>query len=360
MSNPKKTKSILTLVEEVTTPGMMHNNLYLIQRLVDKGKLKDYQRFIMQFPNGQLAAMLLKYFESLTEDDVDVLVAAIYSLEDPTQLSNVYYADRTNVWGRMFDMQVRGSGKGEVIIAWLIKDACIQGGTESFDVLIGDKKYEVKDWSNQKNSSILTGVKSKVSNFEFWREIVDTIRRLDKLSGYSTTPKFNFKNYFDDGVCDLVDIILERQRMILSGEFNTTDIKNFKKFYQKINSINSEILGYTNVIFRGPNQIPIELSINPIQLNDILNESILAQRSSEDNTFIYILTELRRLKYVRNPDELYNDMQSAVNKIVEGIMYIVYRENQINITNDFVPHAVSISSLRFLEKSIANRHIIDI
>lgn len=356
MGNPKKTNAILTLVEEAATPGTMHNNAYLIQRLSDKGKLKDYRNFILQFPNGQLATMLLKYFESLTKDEVDILVDALYSLEEPTQLSKVYYADRTDVWGRMFDMQVRGSGKGEVIIAWLIKDACIQGGTESFDVLIGDKKYEVKDWSNQKNSSILTGVKSKVSNFEFWREIVDTIRRLDKLSGYSTSPKFNFKNYFDDEVCDLVDIILERQGMILSGEFNTTDIKNFKKFYQKINSINSEISGFTNVIFRGPNQIPIELSINQIQLNDILNESIVVQRSSEDNTFIYILTELRRLKYVRNPDELYDDMQSAVNKIVEGITYIVYRENQINITNDFVPHAVSISSLRFLEKSIANKH----
>lgn len=356
MSKSNKNNAILTLMEEARLPGSMHNNAYLIQRLVDKGKLKDYQRFIIQFPNGQLATMLLKYFESLVEDESNILVDALYSLKEPTQLSKVYYDDRTDVWGRMFDMQVRGSGKGEVIIAWLINDACIQGGTESFDVLIGDKKYEVKDWSNQKNSSILTGVKSKVSNFEFWREIVDTIRRLDKLTGYSTSPNFNFKDYFDDDICNLVDIILERQGMILSGEFNTTDIKNFKKFYQSINSINTEIIGFTNVIFRGPNQIPIELSIDPIHLKDILNESLAIQRSSTDNTFIYILTELRRLKYVRNPNELYDDMQSAVNKIVEGITYIVYRENQINITNDFVPHAVSISSLRFLEKSIANRH----
>ena len=360
MSKPKKINTILTLVEEAAIPGTMHNNMHLLRRLVDKGKLEDYQRFITQFPNGQLAAMLLKYFESLSEDESDILVDALYSLEGPHQLTKEYYADRNNVWGRMFDMQVRGSGKGEVIIAWLIKNSSIQGGTESFDVLIEDKKYEVKDWSNQKNSSILTGVKSKVSNFEFWREIVDTIRRLDKLTGYSTSPKFNFKDYFDDDICNLVDIILERQGMILSGEFNTTDIKNFKKFYQSINSINTEILGFTNVIFRGPNQIPIELSIDPIHLTDILNESLAIQRSSTDNTFIYILTELRRLKYARNPDELYVDMQYAVNKIVEGITYIVYRENQINITNDFVPHAVSISSLRFLEKSIATKHKIDI
>lgn len=355
MKKQKKSKNIFTLIEESITPGTMHTNMYMIQRLVNKGKIEDYKKFIAHFPNGQLSTLLLKYFERLNEDETNELVDALYLLTSPHQLTTDYYADRNNIWGRMFDIQVRGSGKGEVIIAWLIKDAYIQGGTESFDVLIEDKKYEVKDWSNQKNASILTGVKSKVSNFEFWREIVDTIRRLDKLSGYSTTPKFNFKNYFDDEICDLVVIILERQGMILSGEFNTTDIKNFKRFYQKTNAIKNDNTGFTNIILRGPNQIPIELSIESIELKDLVGDSLNIKKSKTDDTFTYILTELRRLKYVRNPDELNEDMQKATNKIVEGITYIVYRENQINITNDFVPQAVSISSLKFIERSIVEK-----
>lgn len=354
MSKQKKTNAILTLIEEAKMPGTMHNNAYLIQRLVNKEKLEDYQKFIIQFPNGQLATMLLKYFESLSVDDVDMLVDSLYSLNTPEQLCIDYYADRNNAWGKMFDIHARGSGKGEVIIAWLIKDSCIQGGTESFDVLIGDRKYEIKDWSNQKNSSILTGVKSKVSNFEFWKEIVDTLRRLNKLNKSETLSKF--EDYFDNSICTLIDCILERQNMILSGEFNTTDIKNFKEFYQKINSIDIKIQGFTNIILRGPNNMPIELSIETIQLQDILKGSFIIKPSKNDQTLIYILTELRRLKYIRNPYDFHKDMQYAVNKIIEGITYIVYREKQINITNEFVPHAISISSLKFLEKSIADKH----
>ena len=43
------------------------------------------------------------------------------------------------------------------------------------------------------------------------------------------------------------------------------DKSYLEKFYREANSLNSEIQGYTNVILRGPNATPIELSIEPIQ-----------------------------------------------------------------------------------------------
>ena len=45
-------------------------------------------------------------------------------------------------------------------------------------------------------------------------------------------------------------------------------------------------------------------------------------------------------------------MQTAVNLIHAGLVYIVFRKNGINITTDFVPAQVSTSSLYFVERSI--------
>jgi hypothetical protein len=47
-----------------------------------------------------------------------------------------------------------------------------------------------------------------------------------------------------------------------------------------------------------------------------------------------------------------NDMQKAVDQIHAGLTYIVFRKNTINITTDFVPTSISISSLKFVERNI--------
>jgi len=346
-------KAIDSLKEETNNPGSLHANFDLIKQIEKNGMIDLYKRFTSMFPNGQLAAAFVNYIKTLNQKESIELANSLYSLKGPSDLTTKYYSNRSDLWGRMFDLAVRGAGKGEVLIAWLIKDASIQGGVESFDVLIGKDKYEVKDWSKQGNAAILTGVKSKVSNFEFWKEVVDTLRRLDKLTGYSTKPKFDMNLYFDTETVDLINKILSRQNTILSGEFSLGDIENFKRFYTKANSVDNQIKGYTNVILRGPNIEPLEISINPIQLGQF-KDQITITKTAEDQSATYILTELKRLKYVRNPKDLENDMQTAVNQIVKGITYIVFRKDTINITNDFVPSAVSISSLKFVERSIKN------
>ena len=47
-------------------------------------------------------------------------------------------------------------------------------------------------------------------------------------------------------------------------------------------------------------------------------------------------------------------MQKAVDQIHAGLTYIVFRKDAINVTTDFVPTAISISSLKFVERSIKN------
>lgn len=340
---------------EVDNPGSLHGNMALIDAITKAGKMDAYKQFAKNYPNGIPTAFILKYFASLNPKESVELAGYLYSLNGPSdkKFNSNLYSNRNSVLGKLFDQKPTGLGKGEALIAWLIKGAVIQGGTESYDVIINNKDtFEVKDYSSG-NSAIRAGVKSKVSNFEFWREISDTLSRIDKLTGYSAgKPKFDISKYFSAEMTTAANYLMARKGTIMSGECNKTDFKNLNKFYEEANKVENNLLGYTNVILRGPNSKPIELSIELLDPSQVTGDTITLQIAKSDQTGTYILSELKRLKYVRNPKDLDVDMQKAVNQIHAGLTYIVFRKNTINITTDFVPATVSTSSLYFVERSI--------
>ena len=338
---------------EVDNPGSLHGNTELINALSKtKTGIADYKEFAKNYPNGIPTTFILNYFASLNPKESEELAGLLYSKTAPKDLNSGMYSNRNSVLGRLFDQKPTGLGKGEALIAWLIRGAQIQGGTESYDVKIGKDAFEVKDYSNG-NSAIRAGVKSKVSNFEFWREISDTLSRIDKLTGYSTgTPKFDISKYFSVTMTDAANYLMGRKGTIMSGECNLTDFKNLRSFYEEASKVENKLIGYTNVILRGPNSKPIELSIDLLDPLSITGDTISFHIAKSDQTATYILSELKRLKYVRNPKDLEVDMQTAVNLIHAGLVYIVFRKNGINITTDFVPAQVSTSSLYFVERSI--------
>lgn len=340
---------------EVNAPGSQHRNMVLIDQIKKNGKIQDYINFASLYPNGQASAVLINFIASLNPKDSIELANSLYSLKSPNELKISMYSNKSSVLGRLFDcIPSRGLGRGEPMIAWTIKGSQIQGGSESFDVLVGKDKYEVKDYSGQGNAAILAGVRSKVSNFEFWKELVDTLRRLDKLTGFSTRSKFDVSLYFTPELVASINALLNRQHVILSGECNLSDLTNFRNFYQQASQIQNFMHGYTNVILRGPNVKPIELSIDLLDPADVSGDTITFHIAKADQTDTYVLSELKRLKYVRNPKDLDNDMQKAVDQIHAGLTYIVFRKDAINVTTDFVPTAISISSLKFVERSIKN------
>jgi hypothetical protein len=339
---------------EVDNPGSLHGNMALINALsATKTGIADYKEFAKNYPNGIPTTFILNYFASLNPKESVELVGYLYSAKTPTDLKTNMYSNRGSVLGRLFDQKPTGLGKGEALIAWLIRGAVIQGGGESYDVIINNKDtFEVKDYSNG-NSAIRAGVKSKVSNFEFWREISDTLSRIDKLTGYSAgKPKFDISKYFSAEMTGAANYLMGRKGTIMSGECNLTDFKNLNKFYEEASKVENNLQGYTNVILRGPNSKPIELSIDLLDPSQVTGDTITFNVAKSDQTGTYILSELKRLKYVRNPKDLQVDMQTAVNQIHAGLTYIVFRKNTINITTDFVPAAVSTSSLYFVERSI--------
>ena len=312
-------------------------------------KLEHYKAFARHFPNGQLGEKFVHFLNSLNAQELEELIIGLGSLNTPEELTPDLYKNQHSIWHKLFHIATRGSGKGEILITWLIQGATMNGGSDSYDINLKGRKYEVKDWSIQSDSaSILAGVKSKVTNFKFWNEIVDTIRRIEKLTGPIDQPKLEWDD-FDSEIIDVMFKILKRRQIILSGECNKKDLKNFQRFYELVGSIQHDSTGYTNLILRGPNCEPVELSIE--ELPKAIREQLKIQVKNTDD-FTYILTELRRLEYVRQPANFRADMQAAVDQIVNNITYIVFRKDKINITNKFKPVCITISSLKFIEEDI--------
>ena len=129
------------------------------------------------------------------------------------------------------------------------------------------------------------------------------------------------------------------------------------QFYREANELNSDIQGYTNIILRGPNATPVEMSIEPLKKNP---DGSLVIKPIEDGSqdITYINAELRRLKYVRTPNELDTDLQEAVNMIVgTDLQFIVFRKDRIRVTSDFRYVVIDAGKIRIIEKAIGAEKI---
>ena len=259
---------------------------------------------------------------------------------------------------RLFTQEPKGLGRGELLLAWLIEDSKISGGGKSFDISYNNEKnkFEVKEYSSG-NAAIRLGVKGKVTQFDWWFELVDTFRRLQKLVGTAEEPKFDFSKYFTPEYAALVNEILLNQAKWLTGEIGKGAMSTIKEFYELSSKLEdrSESDFYTNIIIRGPKSKPIEMSIEPKHLNDIGDgKEVTFKKSPEDESYTYILTELRRLRYVRNPELLDLDIQKDIdNKVVNKIPFVVFRPDGPHIETNFVFYNITGASIKIVERRLA-------
>jgi len=337
------------IVEEVAIDSI--ENQSLINIAEQAGKLNSLIQFLKLLPT-EANTIVLKFLNSLNVNQCTEFINLLYShtqiTEDLLNTLNLY----SGFPGQIFNLAPIGMGKGEILLSVLFSDAQSQGAGKSYDLVVNTQKYEVKDYTQKSNASIRLGTKSVVTQFDFWDEIITTLSRLSKLRGTLENPKFDFRKYFNANLLNTIDYLDKRRGDILSGKLNLTDKKYLQQFYINAAKINNNIDGYTNVILRGPNAIPIELSIKPIEAPGDTFMVTTVRDGSHDIT--YINAELRRLKYVRNPSLFDVDLQAAVDYIVgNDLQFIVFRKNRINVTSDFMYHSIDTGRIRIIEKSIS-------
>ena len=332
-------------------------NQLLLSELQQQNKLQDFNSFLNLLP-AEANLAVLAYINQLTSiENIKWFVTNLYSKEVITEqsLNEINYSN-TNI-EKLFNIEPKGLGKGEILLAFLYQQSKINGGTESYDLSFAGKQYEIKDYSSYSPSkSIRLGTKASITRFKFWDEIITTLNRIDQLRGDIESPKFDFKKLFDKELLDTIQYLDIRRADILSGKLNKQDKKILDLFYVKANQVTISVQGYTNVILRGPNETPIELSIQPIKQTNKDQFTITPiDDSSQDLT--YVITELRRLKYVRNPSLLDVDLQNAVDSIVgNDLQFIVFRRDRVRLTNDFAYAVIDNGFIRIIEKALVSEY----
>ena len=331
-------------------------NPALVDALNAAGKITEFRQFLSLLPT-EADPITLKYLNSISPEQAAQFANLLYSQNgiDENQLNQTSFM--TGVASDLFRLEPKGLGKGEIFLAALIQDAKINGGGESFDMTVNGKPYEIKDYTGGKGNakSIRLGTKASVTRFKFWDEIVTTLKRLDQLRGTMENPKFDFHKYFDQPLLDSIAYLDSRRQFIMAGNLNMKDKQYLDQFYREANSINNDIQGYTNVILRGPNATPIEMSIKPIERAGDKIVITPVEDGSQDIT--YINAELRRLKYVRQPSQLDVDLQEAVDQIIgDGLQFIVFRRDRVNVTRDFRYVVIDAGKIRIIEKDVVSEY----
>jgi len=305
-------------------------------------KMDEFREFLAGMPGGTTNIMLQNFFDNMTDQEEREFVKILYSRSSVEQIDKDDYTK--GLGAKLYNLEPKGIGRGEIFLAAFIKGAKVSGGGESFDLTVGPNKYEVKDYRVSDSAAIRLGTKGNVVRFPFWKQLIATLDMMEELDAADA-----FENVDNNEVKEFSKYLTTRYQKIRSGEFNKTDLKQFIAGYNSLNDFaQADAKGYTMIVMRGPNVKPKSFTIDevPADIKNKVTLNIQSEAGLEN-----IVTRLRRIEYIRNPEQLEIDIQNTVDKTVgQEIPFIVFRKNDIKITKDFKLSTISQGGIKIIEK----------
>lgn len=126
--------------------------------------------FIIDIPLGQLATAVTKLLVSLKGSEAKKYAKVFKSESSVDELTKNPAINKYTDWKPLWELNIGGAmGRGELYIAFMVKDAVTQGSGESFDIAVGESKYEVKALDSYDNEGkrnvgmIRPGAEGKIS-----------------------------------------------------------------------------------------------------------------------------------------------------------------------------------------------------
>jgi len=289
----------------------------------DSEKAK-FESFFTKLPTGAPLTAATKVLGSLSSKEVQEFYTGLGSKgKSIKKFASNPLSLKSGLETKIFDIDAKGIGKGEIYLAWVIDGGEIQGGNTSFDIK-ADTNYEVKDYTAKNNSAaIRAGVEASVSKFDFWKEVLRTIETLKKMEADGAWDVLSASSPAFAPVIQLKDYLLDRVQnklKIVNGEYNKEDTRVTREFYTIMSSLLGESDNSVNqVIFQGPGVKPMSYEIEPINANDIKSGIKIDFSSSKGSlTQATIINYLKKLKYVRDPKGFDKDIQKAIDEIIGG------------------------------------------
>lgn len=140
-------------------------------KYLSKEKIPMLAKFLDEIPDNTLTRQTISFLETLSGVEAKKYAEAFKSLPNVPALEGKQYLEFKPLW----DLNVeKAMGKGELYIAFMVKGAVTQGSSESFDVAVGNKHYEVKSLDSYKEGekakvgSIRPGAEGKVSRHPYF------------------------------------------------------------------------------------------------------------------------------------------------------------------------------------------------
>ena len=332
-----------------------------------QGKTKQLNDFVNKLPtsakpNGQQLLTKLDANKEWREEFIKKLWTMDMSQLESKGIPSSEYSKSGSVGEYIFEIVPKGMGMGEIFLSWLIDGSAANGGGGSFDLTVNNTRYEVKDYRGEsvgkqypENKPVRVGIGGAPGNFGFWDQIKKTVDLVKNLQNDIETqsPKRPLKDMFNNqDFIDSLTYIESRLTAIPEGKFGRNDYKNFKLFYESISKVKYISNVYTAVELRGPDVKPVEVSINPISPEDIAKGtfSITVTTGAEADAD-YALTNLRRIKYARNPADFDIDLKKAAESIASHARFIVFRPSGVKMppAKDWNFYSVDSGKIKILE-----------
>ena len=308
-------------------------------------KTSQFKGFLKNLPSGAPAREMISYLEKLDTKQAEEFASLLWSVKKPPS------AKGGGMQNEIFELKAAGIGKGELWLAVMVKGSEIQGGGVSFDLQVPGKKYEVKDYSTDSGGVIRLGTEGALGSTLFWEDILETIKAVEKLD-----KAIPVKDYFDGDFASTIQTMIQRKSFTLKGEFGKKDMATYKKFYSLAqDKTKSAEEGFNRIDLRGPNTRPQSFMIKPIP-SSVSGNSIkveLIKSSGKDSVISNTITELRRLKYVRQPSQLDTDLQKSVDRaMADGPAdeFIVFRPGRIYVGSKFKFGSISQGGIKIIER----------
>ena len=342
----------------------------LIDELTAKNKIDEFNEFLSLLPGGESLDAVQEFFNTITPAETKDFVKILYTEKSINALDNLKYD--SGVAAKLVKLKPSGLGRGEIYLAALIRGSKVSGGGESYDLTIpsgaaakegpfaGKTKYEVKDYRTSKSQTIRLGVKGVITKQRWWRnQILPTLNLMREL--LDSDAGLEWINQPDNkAVKEFTDYLLSTSQdgrtrfdFIPTGEFNKSkDLPAFLAAYKGLGKIAmSDKQGYDVMTLRGPNQKPVTFAVDIASTDVASNVETLNVKVVGGANIDQIITRLRRLTYIRKPDQIQIDLQNSVDSIVGNeIPFIVFRPDGINVLSDFKFAGISQGGVKIIEK----------
>lgn len=279
---------------------------------------------------------VLNIFDQTTFHEINKYIYSCESIYDILELKNEIFTEGTFL-NKIFNIEeTKGSGKGEMLIAFLFKGKCL-GPSSKFDILLDNGcRIEVK----ATNLSFRFGTKASIGNYNFYTNIISArniIRELIKQLGQK------FKQIVSQEFYDLSTCIIQE------GDFT------------KENAISSAI-DSAEVSEKRFNLICLWFFLAYVETHKfnyaytIKQDVFTKQYEVFDNDYHKLINVLKSLEYVNNPLKLNEDINLELHKCFEGIDYLVIfkeKDNDISIcttADEIMMSCISQNGIKVIEK----------